>query len=172
MQPLILGYWLSAFLIHEATAADLPRIREIIALSFPYFGVFADHSVSNLSEPVLVSEADGVVMGFVKLTEFKVGDVKCGCILWIAVHPLYRRKGVALGLTCQGVRCLKASGAQLIFASTQQRNVGARTTLSKAGFIQVGFLGLMRLFGWRVFNFYREMWYAPGEIILLHGVYC
>jgi hypothetical protein len=108
----------------------------------------------------------------VKLTEFNVGAVRCGCVLWIAVHPSFRRKGVALGLTCEGIECLKAHGAQLIFASTQQRNVGARTTLSKAGFRQVGFLGLMRLFGWRVLNLFGDIWFAPGEIILLHAVYC
>jgi hypothetical protein len=31
----------------------------------------------------------------------------------------------------------------------------------------MGFLGLWRLFGWRVFQFYREIWFAPGEIVLM-----
>ena len=32
----------------------------------------------------------------------------------------------------------------------------------------MGFLGLWRVFGWRVFSFYSDIWFAPGEIVLMH----
>ncbi len=64
---------------------------------------------------------------------------------------------------------LKKEGAKAVFASTQRRNNAAKATLGKAGFVQMGFLGLWRVFGWRVFSFYRNIWYAPGEIVFMHN---
>ena len=131
------------------------RAEKIIDLSFPiFFRYFALQSVSDLSEPVLVNEADGVIAGFAKLIEFQVGDGKYGCILWIAVHPSYRRRGIAFNLTNAGIDYLKIHGAQAVFASTQRRNRKALATLGKAGFKRMSFLDLWRLFGWRIFNFF------------------
>jgi ribosomal protein S18 acetylase RimI-like enzyme len=158
--------------IRDATKADMPRLREITDLSFPYFRLFALHSVSDLSQPVLVCEVDGAVAGFAKLVEFNVGNTRCGCILWIATHPTCRRRGIASALAKAGAERLVERGSQLVFASTQRRNVGAQTTLTGAGFCRVGFFELRRLFGWRVFSFYNDIWYAPGEIIFLHKVSC
>jgi hypothetical protein len=31
------------------------------------------------------------------------------------------------------------------------------------------FLGLRRVFGWHVFSFYREIWYAPGKIVFMQS---
>ncbi len=66
-----------------------------------------------------------------------------------------------------GVDCLKEAGSKAVFASTQRRNFAAQGALSKAGFCRVGFLGLWQIFGWRVFSFYSNIWYAPGEIVLM-----
>jgi ribosomal protein S18 acetylase RimI-like enzyme len=154
--------------IRDAVASDDTQIKEIIDLSFPrFYRFFASHSVSKPDEPLLVAEADSETAGFAKLTEFTVGQAKCGCILWIAVHPKYRRRGLALNLTNESVGCLRRRGASMVFASTQRTNKGALATLTKAGFDRVGFLGLWRLFGWRVFSFYGDIWFAPGEVVLL-----
>jgi GNAT superfamily N-acetyltransferase len=103
------------------------------------------------------------------LIEFQISSVKYGCILWIAVHPAFRRKGIAHALTNAGVESLKKEGAKAVFASTQHRNSAAKGALSKTGFQQMGFLDLQLLFGWRVFSFYREIWFAPGEIVFMHS---
>ncbi len=155
--------------IEDVTVADMPQLNEIIRLSFPYFRLFAQHSVSDLSEPVLICKVNGEIAGFAKLVEFTEGKVGFGCILWIAVHPNYRRHGIALKLTEAGVEQLKRLGAQLVFASTQRRNRGAQATLRRAGFRQIGFGGLRQLFGWRVFSFYGDIWLAPGEIVFMHN---
>jgi hypothetical protein len=42
---------------------------------------------------------------------------------------------------------LKKEGVQVVFPSTQWRNTAAKATLIKAGFGQVGFLGMWRVFG-------------------------
>jgi ribosomal protein S18 acetylase RimI-like enzyme len=154
--------------IRQATASDRPKLKEIIGLSFPrFFRFFASHSVNTEEGKVLVAEAKGTMSGFVKLIEFNVGSGKYGCILWIATHPSFRYRGIAFSLTNAGVEYLKKDGAQAVFASTQRRNRAALATLGKAGFVRMGFLGLWRVFGLRVFSFYSDIWYAPGEIVLM-----
>jgi ribosomal protein S18 acetylase RimI-like enzyme len=156
-------------IIRQTTINDLAKLKEIIDLSFPrFFRYFAWHSVSDLTKPVIVSETETVIAGFAKLIEFGIGSAKYGCILWIAIHPAYRHKGIALKLTNAGVEYLKQQRAKAVFASTQRQNRAALATLGKAGFNRVGFLGLWRLFGWRVFSFYRHIWYAPGEVVLMN----
>ncbi len=154
--------------VREALPSDRKRLREIITLSFPrFFRFFASHSVDSKDGRVLVLEVQSTVAGFAKLIDFQVGGGKYGCILWVAVYPRYRRIGIALNLMKAGADILKKEGVQAVFASTQWRNNAAKATLIKAGFGQVGFLGVWRVFGWRVFSFYREIWYAPGEIVFM-----
>ncbi len=154
--------------IRQSKPDDCAKLKEIIDLSFPrFFRYFANHSVTSEDGKVLVSETQSIISGFAKLIEFHIGSQKYGCILWIAVHPSYRRRGIAFNLTKAGTDNLKSDGAQAVFASTQRRNSAAKATLSKAGFVRMGFRGLWRVFGWRVFSFYREIWFAPGEIVLM-----
>ena len=157
-------------LIRQATPDDYGKLKEIIDQSFPrFYRYFALHSVTSEEGRVLVAEIQGELAGFAKLIEFKIGASKYGCILWIAVRPEVRRKGVAFNLTNASVDCLKKDGAQAVFASTQRRNRAALATLGRAGFMRMGFLVLRRIFGWRVFGFYREIWFAPGEVVLMHS---
>ena len=156
--------------IRQGIPNDYLKIKEIIDLSFPmFFRYFANDSITSEDGKVLVIETQGDISGFVKLIEFNINSQKYGCILWIAVHPSYRRRGIALSLTNAGINYLKNSGAHAVFASTQIRNKAAQATLSKAGFRRKDLLGLLQLFGWRVFKFYGEIWYAPGEVVFIHN---
>ena len=156
--------------IRQATTKDNAKLREIIDLSFPrFFRYFANSSVKSEGGKVLAAERHGIILGFAKLIEFNIGSQKYGCILWIAVHPSYRRRGIALNLTNFSIEILKKDCAKAVFASTQRRNRAAKATLGKAGFKRMGFLGLWRVFGWQVFSFYRKIWYAPGEIVFMHS---
>lgn len=154
--------------IRQATPNDMNKLKEIIDLSFPrFFRFFASHSLDSEGQ-VLVGELHKIVVGFAKTIEFSVGSDKFGCILWLAVHPNYRRKGFAAQLVMAGTNYLLSHGAEAVFASTQRRNAASLTTFGKEGFKRMGFLGLWRLFGWRVFSFYRKIWVAPGEVVLMH----
>ncbi len=135
-----------------------------------FYRYFSDRSVSSSSGAVLVSEENGVVLGFARLTEFSVGGGKFGCVLWLAVHPDFRRKGVASGLVKAGVGWLMGRGAVAVFASAAHGNVGSIGSFLGAGFRRVGFVGLYGFFGWRVFEFYRKIWFVPGEVVLVFGV--
>ena len=159
----------SEFTIRKMTQSDIGSLKQIVDLSFPrFFRFFATHSLNSEGQ-VLVSEAQGEAVGFAKLVEFHVGDGKIGCILWLAVHPQFRRKSIASTLVKAGTERLKHDGARAVFASVQRRNVASLAVFSMQGFRKMGFLGLWRLFGWRVFEFYRDIWFAPGEIVLMHN---
>lgn len=156
--------------VREASSCDSVVLREIIGLSFPrFFRFFANRSVDSEEGKVLVGEQHTAVVGFAKLINFCVADVKYGCILWLAVHPNHRRKGIASTLVQAGVEDLKRDGAETVFASVQRRNKASLATFDSEDFERMGFMGLWRLFGWRIFQFYSDIWYAPGEIVLMHS---
>jgi ribosomal protein S18 acetylase RimI-like enzyme len=159
----------SELIIRQMLTSDMDRLKQIIDASFPrFFRFFASHSLDSEGQ-VLVSEAHGTAVGFAKLVEFHVGGDKFGCILWLAVHPQFRRKGIASALVNTGTELLKHNGARAVFASAQRRNIASLAFFSMQGFRKMGFLGLWRLFGWRIFEFYRDIWFAPGEIVLMHN---
>jgi ribosomal protein S18 acetylase RimI-like enzyme len=156
--------------IRQAASEDNAKLKTIIDLSFPrFFRYFATHSITSEEGKVLVAEEQGNIAGFAKLIDFHVAERKYGCILWLAVHPNHRRKGVASNLIEAGVENLKRDGAEAFFASIQRRNKASLATFDHEGFERMGLVGLGRLFGWHVFEFYGEIWYAPGEIVLIHS---
>jgi ribosomal protein S18 acetylase RimI-like enzyme len=155
--------------IRQATPNDWPKLKEIVDLSFPrFFRFFANHSIDSEEGKVLVSVDQGGAVGFAKLTEFHVGGGKYGCILWLAVHPEHRRKGVAAILVNAGIETLKLNGAKGVFASVQRRNKASLLTFDREGFGRISFWGLRKIFGWGVFEFYRKIWFAPGEVVLIN----
>ena len=157
------------FVIRQMTENDLNQVKQITDLSFPiFYRFFAAHSLLEEGQ-VIVAEMAGRIVGFVKLINFYIGGKKYGCILWIAVHPNFRRKGFAGLITRNGIQRLKQEGSSAVFASTQRRNIAALSVLNLQGFRRVSFLGLCRLFGWQVFKFYSDIWLAPGEIVLTHN---
>ncbi len=154
--------------IRQATPTDLPNIKEIIDKSFSWvISFFAAQSVDFEEGKILVAESEGSIAGFAKLVEFNLGSVKYGCILWLAVDPTKRRKGYAAVLVNAGYKYFTQNGAREVFASVRRSNKASLATFHKEGFIQVGFLSLRRHFGWRLFSFYRSIWYAPTEVVLV-----
>jgi GNAT superfamily N-acetyltransferase len=149
----------------------MPRLKEIINSSFPrFYRHFSNRSVNSHSGAVLVSEMGGEIAGFARLVEFCVGGRRFGLVLWLAVHPGFRRRGVAAGLVGAGVDWLVGRGAVAVFGSAGHGNVGSIGSFLGVGFRRVGFRGLLGFFGWRVFVFYVRIWFVPGEVVLLYGV--
>ncbi len=154
--------------IRQAAPSDHSKLKEVINLSFPrFFRFFASHSVNSKNGTVLISEKQGTIAGFAKLTEFTIAGDKYGCILWLATHPGFRKTGIGTQLVQAGNEKLRQQGAKAVFASAQRSNAGSLATLGRAGFRRIGFLGLWEVFGWRVFSFYRKIWFAPGEVVLM-----
>jgi len=157
--------------IRQASPDDMPRLKEIINASFPrFYRHFSSRSINSKTGAVLVSEVNGIVAGFVRLTEFSVGGRRFGCVFWLAVHPSFRRRGLAGGLIKAGVDWLLVRGAVAVFATVGRGNVGSIGAFEGVGFVCVGFLGLWGLFGWRVFRLYGAVWFFPYEVLLMYGV--
>jgi RimJ/RimL family protein N-acetyltransferase len=95
--------------------------------------------------------------------------VACLAVYFLfAVYPDFRRRGVALGLVRAGRDYFGRHGVRAVFASVQRSNVGSLAAFDGAGFVRVGFLGLFGVFGWRVFSFYRLIWFFLGEVVLMY----
>ncbi len=111
-----------------ATASDQSQIKEIIDLSFPrFYRYFSSRSVNSKTGAVLVCVENGFVAGFARLIEFNVDGRRFGCVLWLAVHPDFRRKGLAAVLVKAGVDWLLV-GCYGVFASAGHGNVGSIST--------------------------------------------
>ena len=84
---------------------------------------------------VLVSEANARVIGFVAARI--VADE--GEILNIAVHPGYRRQGVASALLIAVLQTLRSSAVTRIFLELRASNLPARALYGHYGFVHSGF---------------------------------
>jgi [ribosomal protein S18]-alanine N-acetyltransferase len=156
--------------VRDAEQKDKIGLKNIVDLSFPrLFRFFALPSLNSENGKTLVGERGGKVAGFAKLTDFSVGELKCGCILWIAVHPSHRREGIASTLVQTSVADLKRRGVEMVFASVQRRNNASIATFGKSGFERGGLMSLWQTFGWHLLEFYRDIWYAPGELVLMYA---
>jgi ribosomal protein S18 acetylase RimI-like enzyme len=150
-------------------SSDTDSLRQITHTSFSrFFKEIA--TLSQYSEvQVLVSEAQGKAVGFVKLVKFHAKGGKFGCILGVAVLPQFRRKGIATDLVKAGTECLKYDGATAVFATAETINFASLAVFNKAGFKRMGFLSLRRLFGWRIFELYRAIKFSIGHIVLMYN---
>jgi len=159
----------TAFSIRQMESSDMNSLEQITHTSFPrFFRDIATHSQYSEGQ-VLVSETQGTAVGFVKLVKFHVGGGKFGCILGVAVLPQFRRKGIATGIVKAGTKCLKNDGAIAVFATAERINFASLAVFNKTGFRRMGFLSLWRLFGWRIFEFYRDIRFALGQIVLMYN---
>ena len=87
----------SAISIRLMESSDLDDLKQITNTSFPRF-LLNIATQSRYSEgQVLVGEAQGATVGFIKLAKFHL-DGKFGCIFGIAVLKQFRQKGIATDL--------------------------------------------------------------------------
>ena len=143
-------------------------LKQITNTSFPRFFQYIATQSKYSEGQVLVSEEQGTAVGFVKLVNFHMDCDKFGCILGVAVHPDFRRKGIATGLVNAGTKCLKSDGATAVFATAEWINFASLSVFDKAGFRRMGFLSLWRLFGWGIFEFYRDIRFSLGYTVLMY----
>ncbi|HLN90020.1 MAG TPA: hypothetical protein VK253_08140, partial [Candidatus Binatia bacterium] len=62
----------------------------------------------------------------------------------------------------------KNGGAIAVFAAAERWNFASLAVFKKAGFKRIGFLSLWRFFGWRIFEFYRDIRFDIGQIVLIN----
>ncbi len=99
---------------------------------------WSENSVaSELKNPLscwLVAEEDGVVAGYVgSQTVMDESDM-----MNVAVHPDYRRKGIAEALVAEMVETLKKWESHCLSLEVRASNEPAKALYEKLGFTQVG----------------------------------
>ena len=115
---------------HVAQVAELEKL----CFSDPW----SENSVaSELKNPLscwLVAEEDGEVAGYVgSQTVMDESDM-----MNVAVHPDYRRKGIAEKLVMELVEALKKRDSRCLTLEVRASNEPARALYEKLGFTQVG----------------------------------
>lgn len=145
-------------------------MSRIIESSFRHgiYTFFATRSLRSAPK-IIVYEKDGKIAGFAEPRAVIIGGRKIGNILWIAISPDERRKGVASTLVAECVRILREDGVQSIFVSVESDNMPSFALFEKEGFKRIGSKELRKEFGLRIISFYSKMFIAPHEIVLVRS---
>jgi ribosomal protein S18 acetylase RimI-like enzyme len=155
------------FIVRQAEPRDTDAMEEICRLSFDgLYGYFAIRSLHS-SDHILVSKDGQKVVGFAVLKSVHIGKrARLGNILWLAVHPELRRKGVASGLIEASMGYFKDHGMNTVYVSVRKGNSAALCSFERKGFRRLDFHELFGLKGRRVLEVYSKMHIVPGEIVL------
>jgi predicted N-acetyltransferase YhbS len=156
------------YTIRQMESRDITSLSQVTYSSFPkFFQYIATHNQYSKGQ-VLVGDAEGTAVGFIKLVEFDMEGDKFGFILGLAVHRCFRRKGIATSLVNNGTQLLKHDGARAVFATAHVGNSASLAVFGMQGFKKMSFISLWRIFGMRVFKVYKGVWYTLGEIVLMN----
>jgi len=91
-----------------------------------------DHQSFAQSRAVILAKTlEGEMVGCAAI---KAGSGLVGELGYLVVSPLYRRRGIAQGLTLKRIEVAKAQGIALLFATIRDENNASRVNLLKAGF--------------------------------------
>lgn len=129
---------------------DLPQVMEIEHLSFssPWSRSSFLQELDNPSSRTLVAESDGRVTGYL-CCWCVAGEIH---ILNVAVHPGYRRQGIARRLMEEILVRARTEGVRTISLEVRRGNLPAVSLYHRLGFHQVGV---------------RRRYYENGEDALL-----
>jgi ribosomal-protein-alanine N-acetyltransferase len=155
------------FIIRRAEQYEKEAIKNICRASFdPLYGYFAIRSL-NLPNQVLVADIKGRIVGFAKLRLIRINKDLIGNILWIAVLPEFRQKGIATALIEAALNCFKNFRVKKVYVSVRKDNSIAHKLFKKEGFRKIGFRELKKLYGYSVIKFYLKTYTFPTEFVLV-----
>ena len=117
-------------------ASHVQPIAQIEKLCFS--DPWSENSIgSELKNPLslwIVAQEDGMVAGYVG-SQTVLGEAD---MMNLAVHPDYRRKGVAEQLVLHLIERLRQQGSHILMLEVRASNEAAIALYQKLGFIQVG----------------------------------
>ena len=120
----------------DMVTADIPAVLEIERASFttPWSETSFFNELKKPGSFVKVAKKDGKVVGYV------CGGwiIDEGHILDIAIHPEYRRLGIASALVSLIIERLKEEGCRFIFLEVRASNDYAKKMYEKFGFEVLG----------------------------------
>ena len=123
-------------MIVKMTASHVPQVAQLEAICFQ--DPWSERSVaSELTNPLslwLVAQQEGQVVGYIG------SQSVCGesDMMNVAVHPDYRRRGIAEAMVNALVEQLIHGGNTCLTLEVRSSNEGAIALYEKLGFVQVG----------------------------------
>lgn len=122
--------------VDDVTAADIPAILEIERSSFttPWSETSFFNEMKKPGSLLKVAKKGGKVVGYV--CGGRIIDE--GHILDIAVHPEYRRMGIASALVSLIIDSLREEGCRFIFLEVRASNDYAKKMYERFGFEVLG----------------------------------
>lgn len=122
--------------IREMYPDDIPEIVSIERLSFstPWSETSFRSEIYSRYSVTRVAELNGVIAGYICVRH--VAD-ECH-LLDLAVHPDYRRRGIARALLDDVIQELRIEGCRFFYLEVRSSNYAARKLYEKFGFNMVG----------------------------------
>ena len=152
--------------IRKVEPRDKEAVSEICRISFDrLYEYFASRSFSS-SDQVFVSDVEDRVVGFAMLRLVHIRKQILGNVLWLAVHPKFRRRGVASALLEVSIDYFKNHLIRTAYASVKKNNLSSIYLFERERFRKLDFHKLTQLYGFRVVEIYLKMHIAPTEIVL------
>lgn len=93
-----------------------------------------------------------------------------GNILWLAIHPKFRRKGIASSLIDHSIEYFKKYKVNIIYVSVKRDNISALNLFQRKGFRKINFHKLIKIYSYKIIEFYLKMRIAPREIVLVKSI--
>jgi ribosomal-protein-alanine N-acetyltransferase len=130
--------------IHRCDPSDIIPVMEINLKTLPehYSDYFYESLLSELPEAFLVAEVENRIVGYIMCkTEYgfsnfkKLGFVKKGHIVSIAILPEHRRKGIGIGLVEEAIIGVKLKKSDELYLEVRRSNNEAIKLYEKLGFI-------------------------------------
>ena len=132
------------FVVRKATIKDLDRIIYINRVSLPenYTRYFFVEHLNKWPNAFFVAEVNGEVVGYVMSRvelgwgHTKLGLVKKGHIVSLAVLEGYRRRGIGTALMRASIEGLRNYGAKEVYLEVRVSNTPAIKLYEKLGFVK------------------------------------
>jgi ribosomal-protein-alanine N-acetyltransferase len=131
-------------IIRRADLGDLIPIMEINLKTLPehYSDYFYESLLAELPEAFLVAEIGGKHVGYIMCkTEYgfsnfkKLGFVKKGHVVSVAVLPEFRRKGIGKGIVEEAINGVKSKKCDELYLEVRCSNTDAVRLYENMGFI-------------------------------------
>jgi ribosomal-protein-alanine N-acetyltransferase len=122
--------------IREMYPDDIPEIVSIERLSFstPWSETSFRSEIYSWYSVTRVAELNGIIVGYICVKH--VAD-ECH-LLNLAVHPDYRRRGIARALLDNVIQELRMEGCRFFYLEVRSSNYAARKLYERFGFNIVG----------------------------------
>ncbi len=154
--------------ITDVPARERAGLEWILEESFE--GWYLMHSKRTLRdiEVVRAAMSSGKPVGLIMV---KTLGESIGYVYYIAVAKAHRKKGIAKLLLDDALRRFKASRAEEVFASVEEKNKPSEALFASEGFTATSFGEVSKRHGsLHTLNMYREMLVVPGEVLLRKAI--